>query len=501
MKERNKKLAESLEVLHHLLAEGDVAIHLSRISKTHRERLVHAGFLTKVTKYWFLLTDPSIRQGDTTSWYISYWPFCAQYLSDKFGKNYCLSAEQSLLIHAGDRTVSNQLIIRSPKGTNKTIPLLYDTSMYILKSPLNPTVEKHIETGLQIMTKEAALVYSSPVVYKQNATEVRVVLASIQDTSALLKILLEGGHSAKAGRLAGALRNIGQSKMADEIVGTMTIAGYKIRETDPFLTATPKELNILERSPYANRIRLRWLEMRNPILDLFPNKPKTSNKLEDHIAAIKEIYVMDAYHSLSIEKYAVTKELIERVKSGQWVFDKNKDQRDAMAARGYWDASQLVLATITDILKGKNAGLAFGDDFGTWYRALFAPSVTAGIIKASDLAGFRNTQVYISNSMHTPMNSRAVRDAMPALIEMLTQEPDAIVRAILGHFFFVYIHPYVDGNGRMARFLMNTMLASGGYSWVIIPVEQRTRYMNALEEASVKGNLIPFTRFIAELVE
>ncbi len=62
-----------------------------------------------------------------------------------------------------------------------------------------------------------------------------------------------------------------------------------------------------------------------------------------------------------------------------------------------------------------------------------------------------------------PINKDAVRDAMPILFELLENEPDASVRAVLGHFIFVFIHPYMDGNGRMGRFLMNVMLASGGY--------------------------------------
>jgi len=64
----------------------------------------------------------------------------------------------------------------------------------------------------------------------------------------------------------------------------------------------------------------------------------------------------------------------------------------------------------------------------------------------------------------------------------------------------VYIHPYVDGNGRMGRFLMNTMLASGGYPWTVIPVERRDAYMAALEAASVDQNIGPFADFLAELV-
>ena len=71
---------------------------------------------------------------------------------------------------------------------------------------------------------------------------------------------------------------------------------------------------------------------------------------------------------------------------------------------------------------------------------------------------------------------------------------------VLGHFMFVYIHPYIDGNGRMARFLMNVMLASGGYPWTIVPVEKRNDYMAALESASVDQDIKPFTLFLAGLI-
>jgi Fic family protein len=72
------------------------------------------------------------------------------------------------------------------------------------------------------------------------------------------------------------------------------------------------------------------------------------------------------------------------------------------------------------------------------------------------------------------------------------------VRVVLGHFFFVYVHPYMDGNGRMGRFLMNVMLASGGWPWTVITVDTRDTYMAALEEASVRQDIVPFTRFLAE---
>ncbi|MCC9044139.1 Fic family protein [Myroides sp. M-43] len=99
-----------------------------------------------------------------------------------------------------------------------------------------------------------------------------------------------------------------------------------------------------------------------------------------------------------------------------------------------------------------------------------------------------------------PLNRDAVRDVMPTLFELLENETNAAVRAVLGHFIFVYIHPYMDGNGRMARFLMNLMLASGGFPWTIIPLEERDAYMAALESASVGGNIEPFTIFLSKLV-
>jgi len=89
---------------------------------------------------------------------------------------------------------------------------------------------------------------------------------------------------------------------------------------------------------------------------------------------------------------------------------------------------------------------------------------------------------------------------MPAFFDLLREEPEPAVRVVLGHFVFVYIHPYMDGNGRMARFLMNVMLAAGGYPWTVIPLEKRADYMAALESASVEQDIVPFAMFLGRLV-
>ena len=214
-------------------------------------------------------------------------------------------------------------------------------------------------------------------------------------------------------------------------------------------------------------------------------------------------YKQDAYHSLSIEGYKVTDDLIEKVKSGNWNPDtdqSDEQQKNAMAARGYFQAFEAVKKSIKKILEGANVADAINNDHRIWYMELFAPSVAVGLLTPGDLAGYRTNHVYIRGSMHTPLNPNAVRDAMPVLFELLKSEPDANVRAILGHFMFVYIHPYMDGNGRIGRFLMNTLLISGGYDWIIIPVERRSEYMEALEKASAEGDITDFTEFIASFI-
>ena len=59
----------------------------------------------------------------------------------------------------------------------------------------------------------------------------------------------------------------------------------------------------------------------------------------------------------------------------------------------------------------------------------------------------------------------------------------------------------MDGNGRMGRFLMNVMLAWGGYQWTIIPLERRNEYMAALEAASVGQDIRSFAQFVGDLVD
>ena len=123
-----EKLAESLEALHELQSRGVVAIKSSDLSRTNRERLLGTGFLKDVIKGWYIPSRPD-APGDSTPWYASFWDFCAGYLAARFGQEWCISPEQSLSLHAGNRTVPVQLLVRTPRGGNKPAALPHGTSL------------------------------------------------------------------------------------------------------------------------------------------------------------------------------------------------------------------------------------------------------------------------------------------------------------------------------------------------------------------------------------
>ena len=196
--------------------------------------------------------------------------------------------------------------------------------------------------------------------------------------------------------------------------------------------------------------------------------------------------------------YQVSPELIDRVRSGKWDSEgTDRDHREALAAFGYWRAFRRVRDGVARVLAGQTAAGLARDEHQEWHRELFASSVTAGIVPPRELAGYRNQPVYIRGSRHVPPRAGAVVDAMEALFDLLEGEPEPAVRAVLGHCALGYIHPWPDGNGRMARFLMNLMLASGGYPWTVIRVGHRAEYMAALDAASSGQRIEPFAGFLA----
>lgn len=212
---------------------------------------------------------------------------------------------------------------------------------------------------------------------------------------------------------------------------------------------------------------------------------------------------LDAYHYFPLKAIVSPRNLLKKfvAKIGNLILmNRIRIKKKALAARGYWQAFQEMKKSVKKVLEGDNPRKVAESDHRKWYQELFQPCVSAGIVKPTDLPRYCSLQVYIRDSLHAPLNPEAVRDAMPKLLELLTKETNVRVRTVLGHFLFTYIPPYMDGNGCIGRFMLNVMLTSGSYNWIIILVERRQEYMAALEKVSVQGNITDFTQFIVPLL-
>lgn len=117
---------------------------------------------------------------------------------------------------------------------------------------------------------------------------------------------------------------------------------------------------------------------------------------------------------------------------------------------------------------------------------------------------YRNQEVRISGAGFTPPSGNEMYVQIKNFYQDLKikeMELNPIEFSAWTHAEFVRIHPFVDGNGRTSRLLMNYQLLSKGFLPISIEKEDRLSYYNALEEYATNGNLSAFTDFIATLEE
>ena len=116
---------------------------------------------------------------------------------------------------------------------------------------------------------------------------------------------------------------------------------------------------------------------------------------------------------------------------------------------------------------------------------------------------YRQQNVLISGATTNPPDHTLLNDKMAQFIDWYSQEADTlhpIERAAKVHADFVGIHPFVDGNGRTSRLLMNLELMKAGYPPSVITVENRLAYYEALDQWMAYGNSEPFINLIAGVV-
>lgn len=116
---------------------------------------------------------------------------------------------------------------------------------------------------------------------------------------------------------------------------------------------------------------------------------------------------------------------------------------------------------------------------------------------------YRNVEVRITGAKHKPPVPSEMYYEIKEFFNNLDSKVDfnPIELAAWTHAEFVKIHPFVDGNGRTSRLIMNYQLMRNGFLPVSVNKEDRLEYFNYLEEYAVNSNLELFTDFVAELEE
>lgn len=122
----------------------------------------------------------------------------------------------------------------------------------------------------------------------------------------------------------------------------------------------------------------------------------------------------------------------------------------------------------------------------------------------NQVGSYRKVQVFIRGVNWTPPSPEDVPNDMKDLLIWYSKNKDKVhplVTAIYFHIGFEIVHPFIDGNGRVGRLLLNFILHKNGYPMVNIPNKEKNRYYKALQEAQMKGNLRPFIDMVLELMK
>lgn len=205
--------------------------------------------------------------------------------------------------------------------------------------------------------------------------------------------------------------------------------------------------------------------------------------------AKKEAYFQHIYHSVGIEGNTMTLAQTRSILETRMAIDgKSIDEHNEIL--GLDLAMKYINASLVNKIE-----ITLKDIVEIHRRVL-------GHVDPIEGGEFRRTQVYVGG--HTPPGPGDLSILMRRFEEWLnsgaTMSLHPIKHAALAHYKLVHIHPFIDGNGRTSRLLMNTMLMRAGYPPVIIPKTQRHKYYHFLQLAN-EGDSRPFIRFIADCTE
>ncbi len=238
---------------------------------------------------------------------------------------------------------------------------------------------------------------------------------------------------------------------------------------------------------YFNPTQLKRIEAKKKQLNQYrPLSPALVKKLRE------EFNLLMTYNSNAIEGNSLTlKETFLVIKEGLTV--KGKPLKDHLETKNHYEAIDYLYS----IIDKKNV-IKPSEKLIKEIHYL----ITSDTLKR-EAGKYRVTNVIISGSKHKPPLPTEISELMNKLILFWRKNEKKIhpiELAALVHHQLVFIHPFTDGNGRVARTIMNLILMQKGYPLAVILKNDRKKYYQYLSLAD-KGNVAPFINFAASAVE
>ncbi|MGB6464225.1 MAG: Fic family protein [Nitrosotalea sp.] len=222
-----------------------------------------------------------------------------------------------------------------------------------------------------------------------------------------------------------------------------------------------------------------------------------SNKIRQ----IEERMQIDfVYNSNKIEGSTLSRGETELILRGVTVGKKNIPQALAGKEIGHILAAQnhpSAIELVKKIAFNKTYKITEGNIKTLHRMAMNRIIVTAGRYREHD-------DLAVHDSGFTPPLFYDIPKHMKELVHLINNNPDElrpIEHAAQVHYDFVWIHPFEDGNGRIARLLMNLLLVRNDYPFTVIKQVEKPKYLRTLKEMDIEGNFEPFLIFVARSVE
>jgi Fic family protein len=232
------------------------------------------------------------------------------------------------------------------------------------------------------------------------------------------------------------------------------------------------------------KIYERILSKKKALDNLRPLPPQLVNKLRE------QVQIEFTYNSNAIEGNTLSLRETQLVIQGG-ITVHGKSLREHLEAKNHPDA----INYIEKLAQNKNPI--------TQDHILKVHAILMRGIDDQNAGQYRTGQVRITGATFIPPPAQQIPTKINELLQTLSQNPDELTPIELAAFFhhkLVYIHAFIDGNGRTARLLMNIILMKNGYPFTVLLKVDRSKYLRALSEAD-RGNLTPFANFTANSVE